>query len=281
MKKTYILLTALAAALVVGAAPSAFEKVPNAARIALKGTRGKPVRKGMVFVNGHYLPPPYVVARYGTAIFINNVQVTGQVISWKQFLATQPGAAAAAPAAVAPAPAPTPAPAPAAPEKKATSIDDLFDDGDAPAPAPAAPAPVPVPAAAPEVDAGGDDIVFEPNARSNMMLKRINDYRTEVNKRLLNGDACFFGRYGFVAVQQRISREMMDVLPEAMRDCESGAALFSRMTSMGFSYLNAGICADLIDNRTDYAALLERRRKMRADEEVQKIIYTGSQGLVP
>lgn len=280
MKKTYILLTALAAALVVGAAPPAFEKVPNAARIALKGARGKPVRKGMVFVNGHYLPPPYVVSRYGTAIFINNIQVTGQIVSWKQFLSTQPGASSAV---AAPAPAPAPARAPAAPEKKAASIDDLFDDEGTPEPAPAAavPAPAPVPAAAPEVDAGGDDIAFEPNARSNMMLKRINDYRTEINKRLLNGDACFFGRYGFVAVQQRVSRDMMDVLPEAMRDSENGAELFSRMTARGFSYLNASICADLIENRTDYAALLERRRKMRADEEVQKIISTGSQAIAP
>lgn len=284
MKKTYILLTALVAALVVGAAPPAFEKVPNAARIALKGARGKQVRKGMVFVNGHYLPPPYVVTRYGTAIFINNVQVTGQIVPWKQFLATQPGYKPPPVATPAPTPAPAPRPAPIAP-KRATSIDDLFDDdvpapAPAPAPAPVVAAPAPVPVAAPEEDVGGDDITFEPNARSNMLLKRINDYRTEINKRLLNGDACFFGRYGFVAVQQRVSRDMMNVLPEAMRDSENGAELFSRMTARGFSYLNANICADLMENRADYAALLERRRKMRADEEVLKII-SGTQEIVP
>ena len=117
MKKTYILLVALATILSTDAAAPAFEKVPDAARVALKGARGKPVRKGFVFVNGHYLPPPYVVARYGTAIFVNNVQVTDQIVPWKSFLATQAGAAPAAPSA------------PAAPAKKATAIDDLFDDG--------------------------------------------------------------------------------------------------------------------------------------------------------
>ena len=114
MKKMYILLAAVAAGLLAGAASPTFEKVPDAARTALKGARGKPVRKGFVFVNGHYLQPPYVVARYGTAIFVNDVQVTGQVVSWKSFLATQPGGAPAA------------TPAPAAPAKKATAIDDLF-----------------------------------------------------------------------------------------------------------------------------------------------------------
>ncbi|MBR1587358.1 MAG: hypothetical protein IJ658_03435, partial [Kiritimatiellae bacterium] len=111
-KNQYILLAALSAAMMAGAAAPAFEKVPDAANAALKGSRGKPVRKGMVFVNGRYMPPPYVVARYGTAIFVNNVQATDQIVSWKMFLATQPGGAASAPGA-----------APAAPAKKATAID--------------------------------------------------------------------------------------------------------------------------------------------------------------
>ena len=257
MKKTYILLAALAAAMTACAA--AFEKVPDAANAALKGSRGKSVRKGMVFVNGHYLPPPYVVARYGTAIFINNIQVTGQIVPWKSFLATQPGGASAAPAS-----------APAAPARKATAIDDLFDDGGTP-PQAAAQAPA-------ASDAGGG--AFVPNARSDQLLKRINDYRTDVNKRLRNGDACFFGRYGMVVVQQRLIRGMMDVLPEAMRDSEDGADLFGRMRAKGL-YLNANICSDLIENRADCTALVELRRKMKADEDVQKLISSGAQGIAP
>ena len=257
MKKTYILLVALATILSTDAAAPAFEKVPDAARVALKGARGKPVRKGFVFVNGHYLPPPYVVARYGTAIFVNNVQVTGQVVPWKSFLATQPGNE------------PAVTPAPAAPAKKATAIDDLFDDGGTSAQHEAA--------AKPAADSGS----FEPNARSEQMLKRINDYRTDVNKRLLNGDACFFGRYGFVVVQKRLTRGMMDVLPEAIRDSEDGAELFGRMRARGLAYLNANICADLIENRADYSSLVERRRQMKEDEDVVNILSSGAKRTAP
>ena len=117
MNIKHILIAALAATLFANAADSVFEKVPDAARKALKGARGKPVRKGFVFINGHYLPPPYTVARYGTAIFINNVQATGQIVPWKTFLSTQAGGASA------------PASSPAMPARKVSAIDDLFDDG--------------------------------------------------------------------------------------------------------------------------------------------------------
>ena len=257
-KKTYILLAALAAGILADAAPPTFEKVPDAARTALKGSRGRPVRKGFVFVNGHYLAPPYTVARYGTAIFVNNVQVTDQIVSWKQFLSTQPGAA------------PAVAAAPAAPAKKATAIDDLFDDGGAPAKQ-----------ATPEPAASGDGS-FELNARAKQMLKRINDYRTDINRRLLNGETCFFGKnYARVDVPQRLGRGLLDVLPEAMRDAANGADLYGRMRNRGYVFLNANLCADLIENRADYTALVERRRKVKEDEDVQKLISTGKQGIAP
>ena len=249
----------IACAAVVGLAwatqaAATFEKVPAEAQAALKGARGKPVRTGLVFVNGHYLPPPYTVARYGTAIFINNVQVTDQIVSWKLFLSTQAGGASATPAA--------------APEKKkGSAIDDLFED-DAP---PAAPAP------AAKAEGGSS---FVPNVRTQQMLKRINDYRTEVNKRLLNGETCFFGtRYARVNVSGRLARSLLDVLPEAVRDAADGAELFARMKSKGFGFLTSALCADLIEHRADYAALVERRQKVREDENFRKMLSNGGQGL--
>ena len=256
MNIKHILIAALAATLFANAADSVFEKVPDAARKALKGARGKSVRKGFVFINGHYLPPPYTVARYGTAIFINNVQATGQIVPWKTFLSTQAGGASA------------PASSPAMPARKVSAIDDLFDDG--------ASAQQSASAAA---EARDEDGTFVPNARSEQLLKRINDYRTDVNKRLLNGDACFFGRYGFVVVQKRLCRGMMEALPEAMRDSTDGADLYGRMKNKGLVYLHANICADLIDNRADFSTLVERRRKMREDEEVNNILSNGGQGI--
>lgn len=261
MKRMYILLAALSAAMVAGAVAPTFENVPDAANAALKGSRGRPVRKGMVFVNGHYLPPPYVVARYGTAIYVNNVQVTDQIVSWKMFLATQPGGMAAAPA-----------PAPAAPAKKVTAIDDLFDDGGTPPAAATAAAPAD----------GSGDAPFVANERSKQLLKRISDYRTAVNRRLLNGGTCFFGKkYARIDVPPRLARGLLDVLPEAMRDATDGTDLYNRMRARGFVFLNAGLCAELIENRADYTAMLELRRKLKEDEDVQKLISSGSQGIVP
>lgn len=260
-KNMYILLVALSAAMTACAAAPAFEKVPDAANAALKGSRGKPVRKGIVFVNGHYLPQPYVVARYGTAIFVNNVQVTDQIVSWKMFLATQPGGAVS-----------VPAPAPAAPAKKATAIDDLFDDGGTPAAA------APTQEAAPAADAGGS--TFVANERSKQLLKRISDYRTAVNRRLLNGGMCFFGKaYARVDVPPRLARGLLDVLPEAIRDASDGNDLYNRMRAKGFVFMGASLCADLIEHRADYTALIELRKKMKEDEDVQKLISTGSQGI--
>ena len=83
-------LVLLAAALVCAsvAATPKFEKVPAAAMKALQGVRGKPVISGLVFANGHYIKPPYRVARLGTAIFVNDEQVSNQIVPWKSFLAT-------------------------------------------------------------------------------------------------------------------------------------------------------------------------------------------------
>ena len=114
-----------ALALAVGAATPQFEEVPAAANKALKAVKGKAIRTGMVFVNGHYVKPPYVLMRSGTALFVNyNTQITGQIVPWKTFLATQGGAAAAAAKPAAPAPA-----------RPAQSVDDLFADAPPVAPA--------------------------------------------------------------------------------------------------------------------------------------------------
>jgi len=254
-----ILFCGLLLVALTGVAAPSFEKVPDEARTALKGTRGKPTSMGLVFVNGHYLKPPYVLARYGTAIFVNNVQVTDQVVSWRSFLATQPGAA------------PVAAPAPAAPAKKATAIDDLFDDTPAPA-AKAAEAVAPT---------AGTSEKFEMNERAKALLKRINDQRTALNRRLRNGETCFFGKsYARVDVPQRLGRDLIGVLPEAMRDASDGADLYNRMRARGFVFLNAQLCAELIANRADYTELVERRKKLKDEEDLQKML-NGRQRITP
>jgi hypothetical protein len=68
-----------------------FPKVsPDAVKV-LKISRGKAFNSGAVFVDGKFIPPPYVVERYGTYLRINRIQVTSQVIAWDEFLKTQSG----------------------------------------------------------------------------------------------------------------------------------------------------------------------------------------------
>ena len=192
-----------ALALVASAAAPQFEEVPAGANKALKAVKGKPIRSGMVFVNGHYVKPSYVLMRSGTALFINySTQITGQVIPWKAFLATQGGGAAAAPQPAAP-----------VPPRPVQNVDDLFAD----TPSPAAKAPAA--AAASTAATVEEETSFTPNEQTKRMLKRINDRRSYFDRKLREGNVIFFGtRYSPVSLDSRLVRSLLTVLPEALRD---------------------------------------------------------------
>ncbi len=114
---------------------------------ALQITRGKQIDSGLVFLDGKFLPPPYVVERYGNALRINGIQVTRALIPWGRFLMTQAGASVVteeSAAAVQPvvaevkqtaAPEPKPQPKPKAAAKPTRAevaagnyLESLFDD---------------------------------------------------------------------------------------------------------------------------------------------------------
>ncbi len=237
------------AALALGV--GAFEKVPEAAVAALKGVRGKNVSTGFVFVNGHYLKPPYKLARYGTAVYVNDTQVTDQIVPWKTFLATQDGYVAPA--------------ATAAPEKK-KEADDLFDE----APAAKVVAAEKAKAAKEKDDAAAAS--FTANAQSKKLLKRIDNYRLEVRRALRAGNVCFFGdRYARVLVEPRLAKRLMAFLPEAMGNAADASALAATCRAQGFPFLTREICEDLLANRADYLLLVERRRKLQEEESIQKM----------
>ena len=241
--------------LVAGAAAPQFEEVPAAANKALKAVKGKPIRTGMVFVNGRYVQSPYVLMRSGTALFANySTQITGQIVPWKTFLATQGGAAAQKPAAP-------------APRRTAQSVDDLFSD--VPPPAAATPAPAAANAA--------EEVDFTPNAQSDRLLKRINDQRSYYDRRLREGYVIFFGsRYAPVSVEPRSVRALMAMLPEAIRDSNDGADLYARLRGKGFPFMTREICEELVENRTDYSALVERRKEMEKADELNKLLRQGT-----
>ena len=240
--------------LAAGAAITEFEEVPAGANKALKAVKGKPIRTGMVFVNGHYVKPPYVLMRSGTAIFVNyNTQITGQVVPWKAFLATQGGAAASKPAT------------PAQP-RAAQNVDDLFAD------APPPPSTTSAPAAA---DAA-EEVEFTPNEQSQRLLKRINARRSYLDRRLREGYVIFFGsRYAPVSVAPRLARDLLAVLPEAIRDSNDGADLYGRLRGKGITYMTREVCDELVENRASYSALVECRKEMEKTDELNKLLRQG------
>lgn len=263
--------------LAAGAAAPQFEEVPSGANKYLKAVRGKPIRTGMVFVNGHYQKPPYVLMRSGTALFLNHgVQITGQIVPWKAFLATQSGGAAIF--------APPP-PAPVRPRavqqpRTVQSVDDLFDDTPPPEPVPAAPAPAPAASSATTAETAAAiaalEASFTPNEQTKRMLQRINDRRSYFDRKLREGDVIFFGtRYSPVTVDARLVRSLLAVLPEAIREADDGAHLFSMLRGKGIAYLSREICDDLVENRADYPQILEYRRAIEKDDELRKLLGGG------
>ena len=247
--------------LAVGAAAPQFEEVPAGANKALKAVKGKPIHAGMVFVNGHYVKPPYVLMRSGTALFVNHgIQITGQIVPWKAFLSTQGGAAPAAPQPAAP-----------AQPRPVQNVDDLFAD----TPPPAAKAPAAAAAATAATTA--DESSFTPNEQTRRMLKRINDRRSYLDRKLREGNVIFFGvRYPTVSVDPRLVRSLLAVLPEAMREANDGAQLFAVLRSKGVNYLNREICDELVENRQDYLQIIEHRKEMEKNDELQNLLGTGT-----
>ena len=186
----------------------AFQPIPKASARALGVTRGKLFSKGLVFINGKYLPPPYVVERWGTGIRINSTPVTGQIVDWNEFLKTQPGvktvttepesvavSESAEPEAEAEATSETqPVEAAAA---DVNSLDDLFeDDSDEndvkkkPAAARSTPKPKVVHKPAPKPRATVSYVLegdFVPNEETKALVKRINQMRTDVDRTLRSG----------------------------------------------------------------------------------------------
>ncbi len=248
-----------------------FDAVPAQAAKALGASRGKSIRTGFVFVNGAYVAPSYRVERYGTVVRVNRKQVSDEVVSWRMFL----GALNLLPETEKEAPKPEPK-KPVSEEEK--SVNELFDEGDAPAEKPA-PAQAATLATTEDIDSSISVTSAEvkANARTKAMLKTINNYRTTVDKRLREGQMCFFGkRYNPVFVPSRLASKFLSVLPEMMRDASDGRELFSNLREKGYSFLSIAVCEDLVENRQDYLKLIERRKKLNEENEMMNILGTGS-----
>ena len=250
-------------------------EIPKASGKALGVTRGRQFDAGLVFINGKFIEPPYVVERWGVGISINGTPAVPQVIDWTEFLKTQQGVR------VIKTEAPAPAYVPPAPEQSApsyddvdSSLDDLFDDDPKPKkkPKPAArPAYTPrKPAPTVTYSLDGE---FVPNAQTKALVARINAVRTEIDKLLRSGGfICFGDRYARVTGDQRTAMIFLERMPEIMRRSESPGAFRASVRSANLVYLTDAVCNDLFLNRIDYRKLQDRRRKLKEDIEMKKLM---------
>ena len=277
----------MAVAALCAAAAAAMPQIPKASATALGVTRGRPFSSGVVFLEGKYIEPPYVVERWGTGIRINGKPVTGQVINWNEFIKTQDGVKVskseqeAAPAPVA---APAPAAAPAD-DFDDTSLDDLFDDDPKPkkksvstSRAPSRPAAPQKPKVSVSYSLEGD---FKPNAASKALVARINALRTEIDRILrAGGFICFGESYSRVTGDSRSALKLLEKLPDLLRRSENIDAFRAGVRSAGLVYLNEVLCEELYRNRIDYPRLQERHAKMKRDEEWNRMLNDVSQPLL-
>lgn len=265
----------------------AFQPVPKESAKALGVTRGKKFSSGVVFINGKYIEPPYVVERWGTGIRINSIPVTGQVIDWTEFLKTQEGIRQEKKTIEAPNPSPAPvasAPKPVE-DVDASSLDDLFDDD--PKPVRSKPAVKPAAVSRPAVPAAPRTVVsyvlegeFKMNEESKALRDRINAVRTEIDRILrAGGFICFGDSYSRVTGDKRTLLNLLDSLPELQQRSATLGAFRAGVRSANLVYLNEVLCEELFRNRVDYRKLMERREKIQSDRKWDQIIEEASDPL--
>ena len=262
----------------------AFQPIPKASARALGVTRGKLFSKGLVFINGKYLPPPYVVERWGTGIRINSTPVTGQIVDWNEFLKTQPGVKTVTtePESVAVSESAEPeAEAEATSETQSVesakadvnSLDDLFeDDSDEndvkkkPAAARSTPKPKVVHKPAPKPRATVSYVLegdFVPNEETKALVKRINQTRTDVDRTLRSGGfLCFGDKYPNLSGDSRLLKKLLSKLPELQQQATDEADFVSSAYAANIVYLNETLLRELYKNRIDYLQLKRLRAKL-------------------
>ena len=278
-------------------ARNGFESVPKRALVELKASVGKPIDSGLVFVNGKYMPPPYKVERYGTAIRINGMQVSNQIVPWDEFVKTQSGAKIEKTVEggedeeyeeeeeIAEEEEEEEEPADDDLDDFDDDIDDLFDDVPA-AKKNAAPArggkstlgtarkaKVRKPVEVVTVTLDGE---FKPNGKSNGLLAKIDKERTAIDMLLRGGGYVCFGRgYQRVCGDSRPAGDILAKLPGIQKANNEYAGFAAAMRENALSYLTEPVIKDLFKNRVDYVQLAKRARDEKEAKEWEKMAGGG------
>ena len=260
----------------------AFSPIPKESGKALGVTRGKPFTSGAVFVNGKFIEPPYTVERWGTGIRINQIPVTGQIVSWNEFLKTQDGVKigtrATAPSAEAQEAAVSSASTVA--KESTDALDALFDDYPRPAKskssarASAGTRPVAQPKSETTYSLDGE---FKPNDASKALLKRVNAARTEIDRMLRSGGfICFGNSYSRVTGDKRTLAKMMATLPDLLQDSATVEEFNAGVRSADLIYLNEVLCEDLFRHRLDYRKLQKQSLRIQSEERWNQVLQEAS-----
>ncbi len=292
-KQVWMMVAALVAGVLFGApAPAVknhFPRPPAAAVTALNKTVGKPFSAGYVFIDGHYVKPPYTVERYGTVIRINGLQVTREIVPWEEFVKTQEGvtvtrteippAGGDAANAVA---EPEPEPEPEVEEVEddaASSLDDLFDDDPKPKktvakkPVKRRTAARPRPRKPTTVVSYSLEGPFTPNERSNALLAKVNARRTMIDSQLRAGGTFFFSsRYSNVSGDIGTTRLVIEKLPDVMKNGSTREAFGQKCRQAGLTFITPTLMDDLFKNRFDYLQLNERRKADQQKTQWQNLL---------
>ena len=289
MKKTAIMLIV---ALATAFAQAAFAPNPKGAFKALKGEKSKPIKTGMVFVDGKYLPPPYSVERYGLVLRVNKVQVTGPVIPWEEFVKTQEGVKVSKTVTGGDASAESgdgesaPEPEPEPEEEEVYSLSfgdddplaDLFDDE----PTVKKPGAAKKKAAKPKPKKPTVTVTysfdgeFQHNEKTLALQKRIMQARAEVETILRNGGfVCFGSSYSRVSGDAGTAKLVLSKLPGLMQSCPNAKSLANGIRSSGITFFPDALCRDLYQNRIDYRQLLERYKAIEDEEKMKALLKGG------
>ena len=284
-----------------------FVSPPKDAIKALKVTKSKKrFDKGLVFVNGKFVPGPYEVERYGNVVRINRRQVTGEIVLWSEFLKTQDNVNENRSVELVKAEVPKPKPkikkrvSTKSKSKIDSELDALFDE-DTPGCRPVVEDPPieveqeeesPVEEKTETAESGVAavpsgmvekvtvtyelDGEFVPNEKTAAMIKAVNTVRTEIETFLRKGGCiCFGEKYPCVSIDERAARKLIDALPEILQRSQTLDQFKAGARSAGLVYLTDAICEELFANRIDYRKMQEFRekRKNRTDyDDVSKFV---------
>ena len=263
---------------------ASFVPPPKEAVKALKITKGRPFSCGVVFVDGKFIEPPYVVERYGNVLRINKIQISNAIVDWSDFFKTQDNLVVtkletSAPASVDDGSAH--APASNALLDSADDDDplsDLFDDTPAKhqdgrqnqvshhTSTPKATARK----TKTKISLNGE---FKKNAKSSMYVNKINALRAEIDASLRRGCFfCFGSSYSRVSGDREAAHKILREIPKLMKDNSEFSSFAAAVRKSGFVYFPPKLVHEMFANRLDYLSLQKRWKAVLEELEFDSML---------